>query len=253
MSDQQPYQAVAKKENNHFLIGVIAVIAVALYATNPTKQEFNEFIAKQVRQKLAEKSGEQNFITNLVAGVAGAMVNDASERKDYLIFSTYKVDLSVVRMFGGEYKDLQFLGVGGQFIPLSGMSLDSGASADGRSIPAPAPLPIAPQQASQVTYNSIYYVTRNTKEFGWAKGYVTQEAADAAAYNSCLKQNQGECKKLIGGAYRCLAIYSNSNNIFAYIDNNLDTAKQNAYAHCSRESAPGDSCAIPQYGTACAN
>ena len=251
MNDEQLYQEAAKKENNHFLIGIAVVIAVALYATNPTKQEFNEFMSKQVRQKVAEKSGEQNFITNLVAGVAGTMVSEVSERKDYLVFSTYKVDLSAVRMFGGEYKDLQFLGIGGQFIPLSGMSLDSSPnrSGGGGSAAAPVSVPVD----SNITYNSIYYAVSNVREFSWGKGYPNQDAADAAAYGSCLKQNQGECKKLVGGAYRCLAIYTNSSNIYAYVDNDLETAKKNAYAHCSRESGATDSCTIPQYGTACAD
>ena len=256
MTDNSSYQQVAKKENNNFLVGIAVVILIELYATNPTKKEFNEFISKQVQKKMVEKSGEQNFITNLVAGVAGSMVNEVSERKDYVFFSTYKVDLSVIRMFGGDTKDMTFVGIGGQFIPLSGVGSDAPSGSSSPTVapaPAPSPDPVPAPSAASGVYNSIYYAASNVREFGWANGYATQENADTAAYNSCLKQNQGECKKLLGGQYHCLAIYQNSINLYAALDDDLETAKQRAYTNCSKASGSSDTCTIPSYGTACSN
>ncbi|MEO0047555.1 MAG: hypothetical protein RLZZ410_514, partial [Pseudomonadota bacterium] len=165
-----------------------------------------------------------------------------------LIFSTYKVDLSVARMFGAEYSDLKFIGIGGQFIPLSGYS----SSAPPKSPPPSAAAPeVAP---TNQTYTSIYYAINSVKYFGWGVGYPSQSDADIAAEASCRKTVGGVdgCKKLVGGQYRCLAVYQNSKTIYGYIDNDLETAKQNAYANCSQGSDPGDVCILPEYGSSCA-
>ncbi|MEO0048563.1 MAG: hypothetical protein RLZZ410_1522, partial [Pseudomonadota bacterium] len=71
MSNNNTNQEVVKKENKNFFLGVIVILLIALYSSNPTQTEFNEFISKEVRKKLTEKMGEQNIFGNLVAGFAG--------------------------------------------------------------------------------------------------------------------------------------------------------------------------------------
>lgn len=248
MSDTNINKEVVKKENKNFFLGVIAILLIALYSSNPTQLEFNEFISKEVRKKLTEKMGEQNIFGNLVAGFAGTLVSDVSSRQDYLIFSTYKVDLSVARMFGGEYSDLKFIGIGGQFIPLSGYSSSAPPKSPPPSVAAPEVSP------TSQTYTSIYYASNAVKYFGWGVGFPSQSEADVAAEASCRKTVGGVdgCKKLVGGQYRCFAIYQNSKTSYAYIDNNLETAKQNAYTNCSNDTAVGDVCTLPEYGSSCA-
>jgi len=248
MSDNQFSQQVVKKENKNFLLGVIVILLIALYSSNPTQTQFNEFISKEVRKKLSEQMGEQNIVGNLVAGFAGTLVGDVSTRQDYLIFSTYKVDLSVARMFGAEYSDLRFIGIGGQFIPVSGYS----SSPSAKSSPPSASAPDVDR--SNQTYTSIYYASNAVKYFGWGVGFPSQSEADVAAEASCRKTVGGVdgCKKLVGGQYRCFAIYQNSKTSYAYIDNNLETAKQNAYTNCSNDTAVGDVCTLPEYGSSCA-
>ena len=253
-NDQQKF---VKKENNNFLLSVIVIILIALYVTNPTQQEFNEFISKEVKKKLTEKMGEQNLIGNLVAGFAGTLINEASARKDYLFFSTYKVDLSVARMFGAEYSDLKFIGIAGQLIPISEL------------IPKANPNPVdttkvsprvkedmdqTPKTSPNLTYLSIYYAANAVKNFRWGVGYASQYEADQATEAACQKSvgSTDTCKKLIGGQYSCLAIYQNSSSIYANINNDLETAKNNAYASCAKDTTGGDTCSLPQYGATCA-
>jgi hypothetical protein len=250
-------QKVVKKENKNFLIGVIAIALIALYSTNPTQQEFNEFISKEVKKKLAEKMGEQNFVGNLVAGFAGTLVNEASVRKDYLFFSTYKVDLSIARMFGAEYSDLKFVGIAGQLIPFSELVPKINPNPVDTSKVSPRvkeDLDKAPNNSQNLTYLSIYYAANAVRNFRWGVGYASQYDADQATEAACQKSvgSTDTCKKLIGGQYRCLAVYQNSLTIYANINNDLETAKRNAYASCTKDTTGGDTCVLPEYGATCA-
>ena len=250
-------QKAIKKENKNFLIGVVVISLIALYSTNPTQQEFNEFISKEVKKKLAEKVGEQNFIGNLVAGFAGTLVNEASVRKDYLFFSTYKVDLSIARMFGAEYSDLKFVGIAGQLIPLSTFTSNLNPNPVDSTKVSPRVKEDMDRSSKAVpnsTYVSIYYPANAVRNSRWGVGYASQFEADQATEAACQKSVGGAdtCKKLIGGQYRCLAIYQNSSSIYAYIDDDVETAKRNAYASCSKNTASGDTCSLPEYGATCA-
>jgi hypothetical protein len=104
------------------------------------------------------------------------------------------------------------------------------------------------------TYVSIYYDANAVKNFRWGVGYASQYDADQATEAACKKSvgSADTCKKLIGGQYRCLAIYQNSLTIFANIHDDLETAKKSAYASCSKDTTGGDTCSLPEYGAACA-
>ncbi len=46
-------------------------------------------------------------------------LNEATTRKDYVVFSIYELDMKTARDFGIEAKNIKVLGVVGNFIPLS--------------------------------------------------------------------------------------------------------------------------------------
>ena len=58
-------QKAIKKENKNFLIGVVAISLIALYSTNPTQQEFNEFISNYIRTNIISLS-KQKFSSNVI-------------------------------------------------------------------------------------------------------------------------------------------------------------------------------------------
>jgi len=100
---------------------VIAVIVGAgLAFTNPEKNEFVQFLNKQVVKSIDEKSPELGKEARTFAsGIIAIAIEKNTERKDYFVFSVYNVDTSVFRLFNSEVPDLKFLGIVGQFIPLS--------------------------------------------------------------------------------------------------------------------------------------
>ena len=99
----------------------LAVVAVLLAATNPSRAEFNGFVQAYVANKIedeARKRGESN--PDNAGQIGGALVGLVMpalpvERRNLLLFSIYDVRLSS----SDASKNCSFLGIVGQFLPLS--------------------------------------------------------------------------------------------------------------------------------------
>ncbi len=109
---------------------VVFFLGVALNASNPSKAEFVEFAAVQVKKKYPnlnfQESAGGSGIERILAGFGNMMVtnylNEYTTRKDYIVFSIYELDMRVARDFGIQANNMKVLGVVGQFVPLSGVS-----------------------------------------------------------------------------------------------------------------------------------
>jgi hypothetical protein len=103
-----------------FLILLVIVLGtLALF--NPSQEDFTTFIQDRTRDVVTDVGRSAGgsllgSVTGAVAGtVAGAIAGQAVERKNFLVFSLYTVDLNGARHEGGEWT---FLGIGGQFFEM---------------------------------------------------------------------------------------------------------------------------------------
>jgi hypothetical protein len=106
---------MAKSKNPLATIIIIALLAVLLFALNPTLADFKAWRSAQAQSQATagtEKGTLKNAAGKLAGAVAGAMtgfVAGGFKRQDYLVCSTYS--------FGGKDGDL-YLGVARLFIKL---------------------------------------------------------------------------------------------------------------------------------------
>ncbi len=100
------------------------IICAGLAFTNPEKKEFVQFLNKQIVKPIDEKSPElSKEIKTFASGLMAIAIEKTTERKDYFVFSVYKVDTSAIRLFNNDVPDLKFIGIGSQFFPL-GKTID---------------------------------------------------------------------------------------------------------------------------------
>ena len=110
--------------NTNINASVGTVIAIILFSvlcfTNPSKQEFVYFATQKISGNISKNLNSDNqFLNNVVSGFTSLFVDGLIQHQNYLIFSTYTLDLELARRFGSNVKDVKFLGIAGQFIPLS--------------------------------------------------------------------------------------------------------------------------------------
>ena len=100
-----------------FLLIVVAA-AGGLFLNNPTSADFEYYVQRHAEQMLLQETGDGplgRIFSDLGSNVLGSLANEASERQNYFLFSTYTIDLGGE----GEQKDQwRFLGIAGQFIEL---------------------------------------------------------------------------------------------------------------------------------------
>lgn len=98
---------------------VALILGWALYATNPTQEDFNSHIKQHVT---AQMPADSPLVRLLVGGVVGEWVKHGVQRRDYLLFSKYTIDTAMISSFNPDVPPrVEFIGVFGSFIPLSGI------------------------------------------------------------------------------------------------------------------------------------
>lgn len=98
---------------------VVAVVgAVALAIFNPGMDEFRLFIGDRAEQIIADETGD-SVLGRALSGTGGSLASQyvarITERDNYILFSTYTIDLD------GRESDEEhwsFLGIAGQFLEL---------------------------------------------------------------------------------------------------------------------------------------
>ena len=98
------------------LLAVIAVVVLA--ALNPGMQKFEQFAAAQ-SEMIVQEEMEDRILGSVLGGAAGNLVEDyinrVTERKNYIIFSVYTVDLDGA---DAEAQEWRFLGLADNFFEL---------------------------------------------------------------------------------------------------------------------------------------
>jgi hypothetical protein len=103
------------------LLLVVALVAVGLVATNPSRAEFNEWaktwVVKKIEKEARRQGEDPNDGSSQIGGaIAGFFISAMPiERQNLLAFSIYRVRLPQDH---GEEKVCSVLGIGGQFVAL---------------------------------------------------------------------------------------------------------------------------------------
>ena len=94
---------------------VVILALIALFIFNPDMEDFQAFVQTQSGQILGEKLGDGALgraLSGAGSALAGRYVDRVTERNDYLIFSTYTIDLDR----DAEDDEWRFLGIAGMFV-----------------------------------------------------------------------------------------------------------------------------------------
>jgi hypothetical protein len=96
---------------------------------------------------------------------------------------------------------------------------------------------------------SLYTDRKTYGVFGWSAGYKTQDEANQAAYDICMKRGaKNICEYLHGTYARCVAIAENPKWVQSGVGNTKKEAEDQALSICEKK---GLSCSIPQDGSGC--
>jgi hypothetical protein len=103
-----------------FKLLVLAAIAVALFLTNPSMDDFQQFARQHATDEIGRQTeglpgGLGGLVGDLGGALAGRVAGQAADRDSYGLCSLYTLDLNGRATDGGEWK---FLGIGTQFIEL---------------------------------------------------------------------------------------------------------------------------------------
>jgi hypothetical protein len=94
----------------YIVYAIILILFISLVAANPTRDEYNGWVAEQVME------GTQNvIIQGLVNLISEPILNTSTTHTDYIIFSIYETDLSLLGV-----ENIKVIGIWNHFIPLSG-------------------------------------------------------------------------------------------------------------------------------------
>ena len=96
---------------------VILLIGLVMFFSNPSKTEFTSFLASHIRTEM-QKQAETEELSNFSGGIASLFAKNNLERTNYIIASTYFIDMSTFRDFGAEVEDIHMLGIFKTFVPL---------------------------------------------------------------------------------------------------------------------------------------
>lgn len=107
----------------HYLMAAGTFI---LLISNPSAIDFEIYLSSQLNQRFPQQQEGGDFFANLIQGAVKNIATDylkqSTERNNYFLFSTYTVNLSGIQSFVGSLPpSAKFLGVLGNFIPLSDM------------------------------------------------------------------------------------------------------------------------------------
>ena len=95
------------------LLLLIIVIGVALYATNPSKKDFVDWVQEQLKDKVEDEAEEGSLgdgFGSVLGNLGGVIASGVTEEKNYHLCSVYTIDL-------GE-EDYSYLGIFKLFVPL---------------------------------------------------------------------------------------------------------------------------------------
>ena len=105
--------------SNRLLAGLVLLLAlcVGLAFSNPTWADYLLFLEQTLGRAAEKGGGQSDLVATLLQSqnrsVVEALVRSQTQRRDYGLFSLYETKMGDVRLL--------MLGIGGGFLPLSGL------------------------------------------------------------------------------------------------------------------------------------
>jgi hypothetical protein len=95
----------------YFVYALILIFFISLIGANPTREEYNHWVTEQVMD------GQNSIVQGIVNWVSEPILNATTTQTDYIIFSIYETDLSLLGI-----ENIVVIGIWNQFIPISAPS-----------------------------------------------------------------------------------------------------------------------------------
>ena len=102
-----------EKQSGWVILGLVALV---LAFTNPNEKDFKYEIVKKIQE--SGEIDDLNPFQKLMVGIASYAIDSVTERKNYLIFSIFEIDSSLIKIINPDTPRLKFVGIAGQIIPL---------------------------------------------------------------------------------------------------------------------------------------
>jgi len=128
------------KKRNISIAVIVAIIGIFLLITNPSKDDFVEYLTIEAKARMNKekivKGEDSSFWNGIILLFGRMMLNEVGKYKNFFFFSTFTIDLSTFSDFGSDLKNIELLGIGKMFIPLSGMKIDDKKSIQSTKSPS---------------------------------------------------------------------------------------------------------------------
>lgn len=99
-------------------IVIAALVVIALAWLNPTMEDFQIFVEAQSEELILQETGDTELgraLSRLGSGLAAQYIDRVTTRRNYVVFSTYTIDMDEDENNDNEWR---FLGMGGHFVVL---------------------------------------------------------------------------------------------------------------------------------------
>lgn len=111
-----PRNQKLKESNIKTLIWVIiaAVLVLSLVYTNPSQNEYDQFLKYQITKQVSKESGDSlsSDLSGLFTQLLGSSVIDSvTHRQNFVLFSVYSTS--------GGNNTVRFIGIMGNFVPIT--------------------------------------------------------------------------------------------------------------------------------------
>lgn len=77
---------------NAIILVLLGVILVAMYLTNPNKQQLRTHITKSIRMEAAESGGLEGALRGAFAGFESILTASEIQHHDFKLFSVFKIN-----------------------------------------------------------------------------------------------------------------------------------------------------------------
>jgi len=70
---------------------IIILLFALLFATNPSEGQFTNYLKDRIKEQIEDDETLSGSLQRMIVGSAASIVSAGAERKDYFLFSTYKI------------------------------------------------------------------------------------------------------------------------------------------------------------------
>lgn len=108
-----------KRYNKMFFAAGVLGLTIILVITNPSKEDFKDFLKENLSKYLTQQTGVSNNLTNVLVNsfddILPSQFDNFILKKDFVVCSVYSIEISILSSSDDK---IEFLGIFGFFIPL---------------------------------------------------------------------------------------------------------------------------------------